>query len=160
MSRITLLNKDSVDFINRLASNGQGKTPLVSIAVAKALSTTLSLPSSPVDNPEQHYRTLCSLTVDTLLSRLNELVLVDVAALQAYTRKFYLARYFAAHPPTMISCFSQQTVLQDFFSLQMGVDPVLIETLPTDPLRLMQYHNSAQNLLKELAIEPDYQPEV
>lgn len=152
MATISLLNAESIEFVNKLASNNQGKSLAVSIGIAKAISAVLPLPSSPVESPEQQYRLTCSITALMLLSRINELVLVDTTTIEAYIRKFYLARYYAAHPPLLLCCLSPATAVQDFFSLQMGVDETLMQALQQHTLRITQYHNSARTLIQELNV--------
>jgi hypothetical protein len=150
MSTLSLLGPNAVAFINRLASNNQGKTPLVSIALAKAISSTLFLPTSPVEVIDQHYRTVCSITAAQQVSAINELVIIDTTAVLHYIHCFYVARYFTAYPPDTLWCLNPDTVMQDFFGISQGVDETLLTVIKENPLKLTQYHNSAMALVKEL----------
>lgn len=150
MSRLASLSKDSVELVNRLSSNDQGRSPLATIALAKALSILLPLPSAPIDSPEQLYRVQCSIPVDLALSRLNELVLVSLADIRTYVRQFYLLRYYSAFPMRLVQCFTPQQVVADFFNLQMVITDDMIAIMRQDPLRLTQYHNSAITLFETL----------
>ena len=150
MSRLASLSKDSVELVNRLSSNDQGRSPLATIALAKALSILLPLPSAPIDSPEQFYRVQCSIPVDLALSRLNELVLVSLADIRTYVRQFYLLRYYSAFPMRLVQCFTPQQVVSDFFNLQMVITDDMIAIMRQDPLRLTQYHNSAITLFETL----------
>jgi hypothetical protein len=147
---MSIIDPNSIAFVNRLASNAQGRTPLTSIAIAKAISAILPLPSSPVEVIESYYRTVCSMTAIQLVSKINELVLVDASAITTYIGRFYTARYYAAHPPALLCCLNPNTVIQDFFSLQMGIDEAMLEIIKANPIKLTQYHNSAKDLVKEL----------
>lgn len=150
MSRLASLSKDSLELINRLSSNDQGRSPLATIALAKALSALLPFPSAPIDSPEQLFRVQCSIPVDLTLSRLNELVLVNIADIRTYVRQFYLLRYYSAFPMRQVCCLNPQQVVADFFNLQMVITDDLIAVMRQDPLRLTQYHNSAITLFETL----------
>ncbi|MGI9211349.1 MAG: hypothetical protein ACR2HF_02655 [Methylococcaceae bacterium] len=150
MTRLASLSKDSLELINRLSSNDQGRSPLVTIALAKALSILLPLPTAPTEAPEQLFRVQCSISVDMALSRLNELVLVNLADIRTYVRQFYLLRYYNAFPMRQVCCLTPQNVVADFFNLQMGITEDMVAVMTQDPLRLTQYHNSAIGLFETL----------
>jgi hypothetical protein len=157
---MTILDPNSIAFVNRLASNAQGRAPLTSVAIAKAISSVLPLPTSPVEVIDSYYRTVCSINVTQLISKINELVLVDATAIGTYVNRFYNVRYYAAHPPALLCCLNPNTVVQDFFSLQMGIDEGTLEIIKSNPVKLTQYHNSAKDLVKELLAKMNEAPSV
>lgn len=69
------------------------------LVFSRLVAYSLALPSSPVDTPLQYYVETHTANVATLVSEINEYVVVDVNYLMEITRKVWLARYDLVYRP-------------------------------------------------------------
>lgn len=76
---------------------------LVATAFARALSLTLMLPSTAVDNVMSYFANSYDEQVCNLLSKLNEEFIIDVNLTRDLTFKFYKFRYDCCHDPMILN---------------------------------------------------------
>jgi len=81
----------------------QQRTTAVAIGISRALSLTLALPSSPVENMHGHYSTAHEPQIEVLLSNLNEAFIIDVRLCLELTYQFYKFRYDLVHDPMVLT---------------------------------------------------------
>lgn len=78
---------------------------------SRLIATKVSLPTSPVDNPQEFYVTACLDTVQSVVSDLNENLVINVPVLLDLTYKTWLARYDMVFRPFSASGLSLQSTL-------------------------------------------------
>lgn len=74
----------------------------IAIAVGAVAASVLPLPSSPVNNPTNHWLLQHESTLKTLLSQLNELYVIDIKLATTIARQVYLARYRRVYDASLI----------------------------------------------------------
>lgn len=151
MYAISKLSTDSQRFVNFLASGDRSRSLLTSIAIGKALAKTVSLPTAEVDNLEQFYKSVVLIDLQTKLSTLNELAVVDVNTALDYTYRFYAVRYYSAFPKRTVFCPRNETALADFMGLSLALDPKATETISAQPMELTNLHNGFVQFFEEIA---------
>ena len=151
MYAITKLSQESQAFLNHLSMSGKAQSLHSSIAIAKALSNSLPVPSSEVDNIEMHYRSTHLLSVQKQLSDLNELIVVDTATILLYTQRFYQLRYQQVVPNKTICCLKSETAVQDFFGLTSFIDEATLAAIAVKPMEITKIHNGAVVFFCEIA---------
>lgn len=78
------------------------RSEYVAIAVGAIAASILPLPSSPVNNPTNHWLLQHESTLKQLLSDLNESYIVDIKLALTVARQTYLARYRRVYDATLI----------------------------------------------------------
>lgn len=141
MLAITKLSADTQGFLNYVASGSRNRSLLTSIAIARALANTLSLPSAPVEDLRNFYRTTLLINIQEKISDLNELALIDCDAILDYTSRFYSFRYNAAYPAATIFCAKPETAVSDFLGASMVLDETTLELIKSAPVDLTRLTN-------------------
>lgn len=150
MFQLSNLGADAQRFVSYLAYGDRTRSLLSSLAIAKTLSNTANLPSSPVEDIEAFYKANIVLPLQTKLSALNELVLVNCDVILDYARRFYMVRYKNAFPGSKIYCMSSDTALEDFMGMTIALDKNAIEVIRDNPVEMTKLHNSLTDLLAEM----------
>lgn len=75
-----------------------GKVCVLAASIALAVSSSMSLPTTEVENPSEHYLTQVQEGARGLICQFNENLVFDLQAALTYARQFWLLRYTAAHP--------------------------------------------------------------
>lgn len=162
------LDEESASFINFLAGPRACKLSAL-IAIAKALSDRLSLPSSQLQidsvgiplNPEQRqdeeqltigrfYRTNHSIALKEKLSVINEMVALDTDRIQDYAQKLFTARYYMLFPSATIFCARPETAVLDFFGIGMFLDDETVKSISENALELTRIYNGASRFFCKL----------
>lgn len=140
---VTKLNAESSDFINYLIANNKASCPITELAIAWAIAKKLPLPTGRVDNVDDEFRFTKKLVVFSLLSKLNEFVILNQDNLYELIRKLYGMRYTIVYPPELIWSPGTDTILPDFLSISMALDANTLKVIQSDPQLLCKTHNSA-----------------
>lgn len=139
------LDQANLNFVDYLTSNLRSKKTSSSIAIAKALADSLSLPPSSLSNGVNRgpldtsvstsilndYRARHKINVMNSIYGLNEYVPLNVSEIEDLVFKFYKGRYFVLYPQTMILAVNDRPVY-DFFNISMALDPEIIKTIEAD----------------------------
>jgi hypothetical protein len=147
---ITKLSKQSQDFVSTMTQGGKSRAMQTSLALAKVLSTNLQLPSAPVEDITQYFRTQCQIDVESTLNVINEIMLVDAKTTADLVRKFYSLRYCTAHPSCHVFAFAKDSAVEDFFGISREFDKASIETIKMFPAELSTYVNHFKKMVEEL----------
>lgn len=121
-----------------------------SLALAKVLSTNLTLPSAPVDDIAHYYRAQCQIDVEAMISIVNEIMLVDTKTVSDLVHKFYCLRYCSAHPSCHVFAFAKDTAVEDFFGISREFDKACLEIIKAYPAELSTYVNLFKKMVEEL----------
>lgn len=150
MKLFSTLSSDAQRFVSYLAYGDRTRTMLASIAIGKTLSNTASLPTGEVEDIEVFYKTTVLIGLQSKLSALNELVVVDCEAVLDYARRFYLTRYRTAFPSKKIFCCNSETAVEDFMGLTLSLDSLTIKLIRENPLDLTKLHNGLTDLFEKI----------
>lgn len=93
------LDPSITNYIQNLTATGRSRSLDVTIAVAMVASTLLSIPSSPVEDPEAYYQSQAGSLSINFVNAVNGIVPVDFRYILDLTRKFFAQRYEAATMP-------------------------------------------------------------
>lgn len=120
----------------------------IAIGIGRALSLTLAIPTSPVENMHGHYSTTHEPQIEVLLSKLNECFIVDVRLCLELTYQFYKFRYDLVHDPMILTALLPKLAhaSTDYFS--KDVCDVMTKELSADDD--CWYFNTWQNLVRGL----------
>lgn len=151
MSAITRLDKDGQAIIVNLSNGGKSRSLLVSIAIGKAIASSLSMPSSGVADVEQLYKTMHLINVQNTLSEINEMVVLDTDAILSYVSKFFAVRYAMLSPSMTVFCMNSETALEDFMGISQVMDQATIAAIREKPVELTAVHNGIVKLLAQLS---------
>lgn len=105
-----------VKIIQQLKVQIKDRHRIAAIAIGYACACNSPLPSSEVENAEQHFAVNVAPFTKTVLSGFNEAMVFDTAAALDFARKFWLLRYEAVH-----KCPRMESMPGDFFCSVFGV---------------------------------------
>jgi len=151
MYTITKLTKPSQDFVTQLINSGSSRQRLVSFSIAKAIADSLPMTAEAQNDPRQTFRLTLEIGVTTILSKLNELVIVDTAAIIEYVRNLYIWRYRVAFDPMMVIVTDSSKAVAEFFSVSSHIDQTTLDDLANNSNLAMSTYNKMRALYKELA---------
>lgn len=151
MLNITKLSAETQEFLNFITSGNRSRSQLTSLVIGKALASSLNLPSAPVDDIADFYRLNIFIGLQSKVSGLNELSVIDVDAVLDYTARFYTTRYFAAYPKKTIFCPSQETAVLDFLGASYALDQNSMELVKSAPLEVTKLYNGFVKFFDEAA---------
>jgi hypothetical protein len=150
MYSITKLKKESQDFIMSLTTGNKSRSVTTSIALGKVIADRLSLPSGEVENIAAYYRTSSTADFNSLLSEINELVILDITAVTDYAAKFYMNRYYNAFPAPVTIALKPETAVTDFFSIGRSFDKCTLDTIQEHCVCLTDQVSKFKILIGEL----------
>lgn len=142
------LSSGQQDELSYLNANGRNKSYLTSIAVGRILANRLPLPSSMVENFEHFYRTTYQIEVTRNISKINEILLLDVETVQTYVLKFFKLRYVLMNPANNVYCVNPETALQDFLGISQQLDSVTVQEIKSSPKELMKINNFINSIVQ------------
>lgn len=151
MLNITKLSAETQEFLNFITSGNRSRSQLTSLVIGKALASSLNLPSAPVDDIADFYRLNIFIGLQSKVSGLNELSVIDVDTVLDYTARFYTTRYFAAYPKKTIFCPSQETAVLDFLGASYALDQNSMELVKSAPLEVTKLYNGFVKFFDEAA---------
>lgn len=94
MLSISILRPVSQDFLTTIKSSTNIST---SIALAKAISSTLALPTVAIDDKDYFFIENLSSLVRETAGKINELMITDVGKVIEYSKMFWNIRYVLCH---------------------------------------------------------------
>ena len=153
MYALTKLSKDSQDFITNLTINNQSRSLVATLALARCLAYKAELPSSPIDDVESYYRSNCQITDTTMISKINELSILDIDSVIQYAKKFFMFRYSVVHDDCYAVALNKEYAIADYFKISKSIDRVAIDTICEQHIKVTQYTNSFYKLISELKEE-------
>lgn len=107
--------------------SGDRRQVFIEMAIARAISTTLQLPTSPLMDGSftSHYVNLHAANVKDALSVINENFIISVKDVAELTMKLYRLRYNLVFEPTeklTLALFTQMSVIDDTLIPQRIID--------------------------------------
>lgn len=90
--------------LETLVTEPTNRSRVFAAAVAAAIAGKLSLPSAAVDSPNVFFADNFITAISGRISDINEAIIFDVRAADAFTRKFWFLRYNAAFPSSVMPC--------------------------------------------------------
>ena len=155
MAQITKLSSSSLSFVSKLTTNNTSRAMSTSIALGRTLSNSLTLPSSPVDNPLQYFKIQNQLNLESLISTINEIVIIDTNAVLDYATKFYEYRYASVHPTPHVIALNKQSAIADFFSISKHFSKECLSVIESNPVFMTDLVNNFKNMIAELTAGED-----
>ena len=110
---ITIQN--NVEYLKVAPENRQ---MVMSLALATVLAKLLPVPTMPVEGVFSYYRDNNELLVRSLISKFNEVFLINIQDVSSFTYALWSLRYTALHPLAILAPNSCST----FFETLMGVN--------------------------------------
>lgn len=144
VGKLTSGQQDELSYLN---ANGRNKSYLTSIAVGRILANRLPIPTGTVENFEHFYRTTYQIEVTRNISKINEVLLLDVETVQTYVLKFFKLRYVMMNPACNVYCVNPDTALQDFLGISQQLDSVTVQEIRSNPKELMKVNNFVNSLV-------------
>lgn len=123
MYAISLLNKHQQEYILDLARRNLSKGSTTTLALARVISKTIMIPSSPVESVEQYYREQGSGVVDNILESLNQIAPFDYKTAKDLSLHFFRYGYDAVHGDCKAYVSSYDNGLAMFFRLNKHFSP-------------------------------------
>lgn len=99
------------EFLGSSYFNNVNRSNVAILLFSRLIATKVSLPTSPVDNPQEFYVTACLDTVQAVVSDLNENLVINVPVLMDLTYKTWLARYDMVFRPFSVAGLALQSAL-------------------------------------------------
>lgn len=123
MYAISLLNKQQQEYLTDLARRNLSKGSITTIALARVISKTVMIPSSPVESVELYYREQGAGIVDSLLEDLNQIVPFDYKTAKDLSLHFFRYGYDVVHGDCKAYVNGCDNGLATFFRLNKHFSP-------------------------------------
>lgn len=145
----TLCSK-ALAFTTWLTNSGMGRNKLTSLSIGKAIADSLQISSTAVTDTRMFFMTTHKLAAMGTVSKINEITLVDTDMIMRYVEAFYIWRTKVAYSFNIALCGDPNTVIEDFFGLNVYLDKDSIAELKKDPINAMKVYNDTSFLIREL----------
>ena len=101
------------------------KAKVITAAIALAISNTLSLPTSELEDPTHHFNLQVQGAVKPIVSTWNENVVMDAKECVEMVRAFWTIRYYAAHPSSRPIFSDNVSFWDSLFSVKTFISPTI-----------------------------------
>ncbi len=147
---LTKLDPETAAFVSELVNQGNQKSKLVSLALAKALSAQLPVLITPSDYPEVDFSRLHKAELTQKILLVNELVLVNVDETLDLVKKFYVYQYNIHHSVNSVPYLHKDTAVCDFFGISKVFPPDILELISDSHSKLTYYISKFTNILEKM----------
>lgn len=147
---LTKLDNETTQFVAELVNQGNQKSKLVSLALAKAISSQLPAPSECSDHPDLDFSRQFKSMVTQKIVLVNELFLVDIDETLEIIKQFYVYRHNCIYSCDPIPYLHQDTAVLDFFGITKVFSPDTIKVIAENNSKLTCYVNKFCNILEKL----------
>jgi hypothetical protein len=86
--------------LSESGKQGQDRAIFSAVLISRSLAVSLQLPTSPVTNPYEYFNSAHADTVNSVISAINEAMVINVVEVQRLTREQWVARYRMVYTPT------------------------------------------------------------
>lgn len=104
-------------------TQGMDRSRVLSLATGMASAALVSIPSTPVENPQAYYNAQCIEQVRDIISQTNEQCVLMFDEACEYALSFWRMRYYAAHPVPNLSAPSPYGFFDTVLGAQLFVSP-------------------------------------
>ena len=156
----TLLSKESNEFINDIFSTANSKTTEVSFSIAYAIANKLVLPTSKVDNIIDFYNQNSKYNVNSILSTINEIILLDLNTTNELIVSIYQLRYDTVFGTDNVIAMMGETAVEDLFGISKYISKDMIGVIKANPLLITKYVNKFFKVFNELNMDMSTQSNV
>lgn len=138
-------------FVNSNLTAGKSISILASVAVARALAYKLALPRDSKFDYRNYYKIESGhyMAVTALLSRLNEITVIDFDSIQRFIEALYEFRCRTAFPRENICCLYESSALADFFDFGCSIPSDMMTVIKSSPVQLSTLTNGFNELFKD-----------
>lgn len=138
------------DEANLLITDQLVRTDILVAALALAVSNTLHLPTTEVDDPSSYFNLQILPSVTGIISDWNENMVLDAQAVVKQAASFWLVRYTAAYPCSGSMYSADYGFFDTVFGVNRYVEPCLMGLL-NGPHKgtILKLANSACALIKQ-----------
>jgi len=150
MSYITKLSKASQDFISNLAMTGKSRSLETSLALARVLANSMSVPSTPVESPVIYFKTTYQISIEEQLSNINEIVVLDIQTILDYALKFFQFKYFTVHSDSHVLALNCETAIVDFFKISKVFDQEALKAIQENCSFITNAVNNFNRVIDEI----------
>ena len=147
---LTKLEKETADFISSLVTQGEYKSKLVSLSLAKALAMKLALPSTQVEDAGLHFAMSHKQACLNAILLVNELITVNVDEVLDLTKRFDVYRYNCIFVQELVPYINKDTAVEDFFGISRVFSPDTIELIKEHNSKLTSYVNRFITLIEKI----------
>lgn len=150
MFNTSKLSPLSMTFLQNLPSRTIGKPDLLSMALGKVISSSLSLPSGNVINPNEFYITTLLGQVREFVSYFSDMVVIDTTRVLETTRMLWLVRYKVAFPGNALYCINEQSPESVFLGYSSVLSVVDFKFIEDNLMELVLINNELNKIFQEL----------
>lgn len=143
-------NSSINDFIASVTSSNRGKSGLVSLSLARAISDKLELPNGPVDAIEIYFAGTYKNDILNKLVHINETFCIDKEKTLEYTLKLYTYRYYQTRTDNPVLCICEGTAVEDFFGITRVLGEDIIALIKEHKDMITKYVFRFSEILEKL----------
>lgn len=147
MRSLSSLSEASQEFIKSLNSN---KLLCTQIGLAKAIANSLVIPTSEVEDKKSFYQQNCFTGARSVVSEINELVVVDASYVAGLVAMFWEIRYSTVYPTKRIFVGTNGLSEADFFGYGIIVPPDILAHIRKDTMDVIKMTNGFTIVLRDI----------
>lgn len=149
MYAITKLKAQTRNFLDQI-STAASNQKLVDFCIAKAISDELSLPSAPVDNPEDYYTQFCAVLASQFVSDINEVRILDIELIRENVKRFWKMRYSILFPRKRVFLITECDGDEHFFGFSQYMSKDLLESIDKNVSNTVFVLNGFYDLIADI----------
>lgn len=157
---ITLLSKESNQFINDIFSSGKSRSTEVSFAVAFAVANKILIPTTKVDNLIEFYNQTNKHQVNGFLNIINETIILDIDAIIELVIGIYQYRYNTIFARENVLAMNTETAIEDLFGISKFINKDTLNIIKADPLLITKYVNNFHKVYCQIVKESQPLPDL
>lgn len=148
MYNLSLLSEASRSFLNTVRSGSKEQNAVIAAAVAKAISDSIQIPTSAVDNFTEYFTAQIEGVAKEAIGKVNEVNLIDTRLTLEYVRNLTNIRYRLVYPQDKIFA-AQSCAFATFFGVGTLISKEFDEIIDKNVLELVRLYNGFTIVLKE-----------
>ncbi len=145
-----MLKQGGIRALNTLQMGQQNHSRLFPLALGYVMATQLALPSHETDDIRGYFRLQNQISVENLVSKVNELLPHDAAQTMEDTKSFFFFRHSAVNPPKIPLAFNKETAITSFFGIAPFFSGELLECIQNQSTELTNLIASLTILVADL----------
>lgn len=152
MFNITKASSKSQAFIAELSQQNKSRSLPVSIALARLIAIKLPLPTAEVECINAFYNTQSAVQSHSLISQLNDIVILDVDTVKELVKRYYMYRYQQVYMQEHVLLRSEHALV-DFFKISKVFDDATLEAIGGNHVLITECTTRFIDLLQEIGHE-------
>lgn len=147
------LNESSSAYLTQLSAAGRTRDLPVTIALAMAACSLVSLPGGNLESPEDYFLTNGGTIAAEAIEAVNEIIPVDFRTALTLAKDLFLIRYEAAQRPFQAFGYDFDNGLATVFGLNAHLPQNVVDIIAKDAREVIKHFNRLTSIIASIRKE-------